>query len=377
MPNSGKSTLFNALTGGYSPVAPFPFSTAKTHVGEAKVADPRLDELAAFSASAKTVPAVAQFVDIRGLASRASCDDEQEAAWGSSGGNAAASRGALTRRVTEDGGELSGSFLGAVRETDALLLVLRAFDDASVEGVSDPVEALGILEYELCLADAESLQRQVSRRKRQAKDKALLPVEVETMEKALAQLNSATPIWRSGLAASEREQLAGCFLLTSKPSLVVLNTDTDASTLAKQSNGTLPELRTLRALSISARLESELMELPEHERSPFARELGLGEGAAKRLIGAAYDLLGLRTFFTTGPKETRAWPFSAGMTAAECAGLIHTDMQRGFIRADCVDWQTLLAEGSETAARRNGKIRSEGRGYLVQDGDVLEIRFKI
>ncbi len=344
LPNAGKSTLFNTLCDGDSPVAPFPFSTTSTHLGEAKVADERLDLLSALSGSATSTPAIVQFTDIRGLAPGSGGDDG-----------------------------MGGSFLGGVREADALVLVLRAFDDPAVEGVADPLEGLLALEMELSLADSESLERQLAKRRRRAKGEAVPADELERMERALGVLDGGTPIWRSSLTREDRCMLGKCFLLTNKPVVVVVNTDADDPSCGDYSELGAPGA----VLGVCAKLEAELMGLPEGERTEFAAELGLGKGALRRLVGAAYDLLGLQTFFTTGPKETRAWPFQAGATAVECAGLIHTDFQRGFIRADCVSWQALLAEGSETAARRNGKIRSEGRTYSVKDGDVMEIRFNV
>ena len=343
LPNAGKSTLFNALTGGNSPVAPFPFSTTSTHRGEAKVTDRRLDLLSAFSRSAKTTPAVVRFTDIGALVR---------------GGGA--------------GSALGNDFLGGIREVDALLLVLRTFVDPAVEGEDDPTEALHCLELELCGADSESLERQLAKRRRQAKGETLPEGTLECMERALGVLNSATPLWRSRLSAEDRRLLASCFLLTDKPAVAVFNTDPDAGELVD-----IPELEGRPSLSVCALLEAELMSLPETERAEYAKELGLGDGALQRISRAAYELLGLQTFFTIGPKETRAWQFPLGATAAECAGLIHTDMQRGFIRAECIDWEVLLAEGSETAARRSGKIRSEGRNYLPRDGEVIEIRFNV
>ena len=392
LPNAGKSTLFNALTGGNSPVAPFPFSTTSTHRGEAKVVDRRLDLLSAFSRSAKTTPAVVRFTDIGALVPGAGA-----------------------------GSALGSDFLGGIREVDALLLVLRTFVDPAVEGEDDPTEALHCLELELCAADSESLERQLAKRRRQAKGETLPKGTLECMERALSVLNSATPLWRSRLSAEDRSLLASCFLLTDKPVLVVFNTDPDAApdaggwaagagagadadaggwaagAAADAGAGAgelaagaaagvgagaeevmdIPELQGRTSLSVCARLEAELMSLPEAERAEYAKELGLGDGALQRIARAAYELLGLQTFFTTGPKETRAWQFPDGATAAECTGLIHTDIQRGFIRAECIDWEALLAEGSEAAARRSGKIRSEGRNYLPRDGEVIEVRFNV
>lgn len=350
LPNSGKSSLFCALTGGDSPVAPYPFATVGTHLGEAKVADERLDQIAQMSRSAKVTPATVHYSDIGGLAT-----------------GAAAGEG------------LGNRFLGGIREVDALVLVLRAFADSEVEGVDDPLEALLSLELELSLADLESLQRQTDKKRRQAKGDAALGPEVARMERAAALLAAGTPLWRSDLPPAERDLLAPCFLLTNKPVLAVVNADertpaTDIQATVEEVAGALGRAP---ALAVCARLEAEVAELPEDERAEMAESLDLGEGALARLVAAAYRALGLETFFTTGPTETRAWPFPAGSAADRCAGLIHSDFQRGFIRAETIQWAELLEIGSWTAARAAGRLRIEGRGYEVQDGDVLEIRFNV
>lgn len=350
LPNSGKSSLFNALTGGDSPVAPYAFTTVDTHVGEAKVADGRLDLVAATSGSAKVTPATVQFSDIGGLASGAA-----------------------------RGEGLGNRFLGGIREVDAVVLVLRAFAGEEVEGVDDPLESLLALELELSLADLESLERQVDRKRRQAKGDAAIGPEVERMQRAAAALAAGTPLWRSALPISERELLGPCFLLTNKPVVAVVNIDEEALAAEVEAavTGVSSALDGAETLAVCARLEAEVAELPETERAEMAASLGLGEGALARLVAASYRALGLRTFFTTAPKETRAWPFAAGSTADVCAGLVHTDFQRGFIRAETIQWAELLEAGSWSAARAAGRLRAEGRSYRVQDGDVLEIRFNV
>ena len=350
LPNSGKSSLFNALTGGDSPVAPYAFTTVDTHLGEARVADERLELVAATSGSAKVTPATVQFSDIGGLA-------------------AGAARG--------EG--LGNRFLGGIREVDAVVLVLRAFAGAEVEGVDDPLESLLTLELELGLADLESLERQMDRKRRQAKGDASVGPEVARMERAAEVLAGGTPLWRSDLPAAERELLAPCFLLTSKPVVAVVNVDEQATPTATEAAvaAVAAELGGAETLAVCAQLEAEVAQLPAAERAEMAESLGLGEGALARLVAASYRALGLRTFFTTAPKETRAWPFPAGSTADVCAGLVHTDFQRGFIRAETIQWDELLETGSWSAARAAGRLRSEGRSYVVQDGDVIEIRFNV
>lgn len=350
LPNSGKSSLFNALTGGDSPVAPYAFTTVDTHLGEARVADERLQLVAATSGSAKVTPATVQFRDIGGLASGAA-----------------------------RGEGLGNRFLGGIREVDAVVLVLRAFAGEEVEGVDDPLESLLALELELSLADLESLDRQMDRKHRQAKGDATIGPEVERMQRAAAALAAGTPLWRSALPTTERGLLGPCFLLTNKPVVAVVNIDEEAPAAHVEAAVTevSSALDGAETLAVCARLEAEVAELPETERAEMAESLGLGAGALARLVGASYRALGLCTFFTTAPKETRAWPFAAGSTAEVCAGLVHTDFQRGFIRAETIHWAELLEVGSWSAARAAGRLRAEGRGYVVQDGDVLEIRFNV
>ena len=350
LPNSGKSSLFNALTGGDSPVAPYAFTTVDTHLGEAKVADERLDLVAATSGSAKITPATVQFSDIGGLA-------------------AGAARG--------EG--LGNRFLGGIRQVDAVVLVLRAFGSEEVEGIDDPLESLLTLELELSLADLESLERQMDKKRRQAKGDVSIGPEVERMQRAAATLAAGTPLWRSSLPVAERELLGPCFLLTNKPVVAVVNIGeeapaADVETAVTEVNSALGGAQTL---AVCARLEAEVVELPETERAEMAESLGLGEGALARLVAASYRTLGLCTFFTTAPKETRAWPFPAGSTAEVCAGLVHTDFRRGFIRAETIQWEDLLEAGSWSAARTAGRLRAEGRSYRVRDGDVIEIRFNV
>ena len=350
LPNSGKSTLFNALTGGDSPVASYAFATTGTHLGDAKVADERLDRVARMSESATVTPATVQFTDVGGLAAGASV-----------------------------GEGLGNRFLGGIRELDAIVLVLRAFPSEEVEGVSDPVESLYTLEMELSLADLESLERQIDKKRRQAKGDATVGPEVARMERAAAALAGGTPLWRSDLPRAERALLAPCFLLTNKPVVAVVNIGEDVSPADAEAvvGVVAAELGSAETLAVCAQLEAEVAQLPAEDRAEMAESLDLGEGALARLVAASYRALGLHTFFTTAPNETRAWPFPAGARADVCAGLIHTDFRRGFIRAETIQWTELLEIGSWSAARSAGRLRAEGRSYVVQDGDVIEIRFNV
>jgi GTP-binding protein YchF len=350
LPNAGKSALFNALTGGSAVVAPHAFSTTETNQGVAAVADPRLDALSDMSKSKKKVPATLELVDIAGLVA------------GSSTGEG-----------------LGNRFLAGIREVDAILLVLRAFEDTNVAGDNDPLADLQTLELELVLADAATLENQVDKRRKAARaDSSLLP-EVKAIEAALPVLNDGTPIYRSSLDTETRSLLKPFFLLTNKPILAVVNLGEDQ--LERMDELVKPVEAELagwaEVLGVSVQLEAETAQLDPAERAELLEGLGLGEGALPRVVRAAYHLLGRRTFLTTGDKESRAWTFRAGAKAPECAGVIHSDLQRGFIRAEVIHWDELLELGSWNAAKAAGKLRVEGKEYEVKDGDVLEIRFNV
>jgi len=350
LPNSGKTSLFNALTGADAPVAAHPFTTTETSVAVAPIPDPRLDALTAMSASKKEVRAGIEVVDIAGLVA------------GSSTGEG-----------------LGNRFLAGIRDVDALCLVLRAFDDASVAGEADPLEALGILELELVLADLASVEAQLSKRRKAAKADKSLAAELAAIERAHGALEAGTPLYRAGLDPADVSLRRGLFLLTDKPVLAVVNVG--EAQLDKAEELAAPVAAALdgqgETLSVCIQLEAEAARLSPDDRAELLEGLGLGEGALARLASAAYHLLGRRIFFTTGEKESRAWSFRAGATAPECAGVIHSDLQRGFIRAEVVAWDDLLPCGSWAAAKSTGKIRLEGKEYHVADGDVLEIRFNV
>jgi ribosome-binding ATPase len=344
LPNSGKSSLFNALTGASVAVAAHPFSTTESTVGIAQVPDERLSQLAEMSQSRKVVPAGVELVDIAALVQ---------------GANA--------------GEGLGNRFLGSLREVDALLYVLRAFPDPSVPGGTDPAEDLATLELELVLADLAAVEGRLTRQQRAAKLDKSLAGEVEALSRAAAVLAEGTPLYRAGLPAEEQELLRPLFLLTNKAVLVVVNVGEDQIAEGDKLAAPFgPE-----ALAVCVQLEAEAARLDPAERTELLEGLGLGEGVVPRVARAAYHLLGRCTFLTTGDKESRAWTFRAGARAPECAGVIHSDLQRGFIRAEVIRWDELLAIGSWVKAKEAGKLRVEGKDYEVRDGDVLEIRFNV
>jgi GTP-binding protein YchF len=350
LPNAGKSSLYNALTGGGALAAPYAFATTDPNVGVAKVPDDRLDRLAAMSASRNVVPASVQFTDIGGLVEGAS-----------------------------RGEGLGNRFLAGIREVDAVAYILRAFRDVDVPGPADPLEHLRVVETELTLADLEALERQVDKKRKAAKNDKVIAAEVATGDAALAVLAEGTPLYRSDLPAEDRQRLAPYFLLTNKPVLAIVNLDEEqlesAAEVVRPIEDELGGLAPVFGACIQ--LEAEAAQLAPEDRLEMLEGFGLGEGALPRFLRAAYQALGLRTFFTTGEKESRAWTFRVGSTAPECAGRIHSDLQRGFIRAEVVAWDELLEIGSWSKAREVGKLRQEGKDYVVQDGDVLEIRFNV
>jgi GTP-binding protein YchF len=350
LPNAGKSSLYNALSGGSALAAPYAFATRDPNVGVAKVLDPRLDALATMSASRNVVPASVQFVDIGGLVEGAS-----------------------------KGEGLGNRFLANIREVDAVVYVLRSFEDAEVPGPSDPLEHLRVVELELTLADLEAVENQVTKRRKAAKADRALADEVAALDAAEAVLSAGTPIYRSDLDPQARALLRPHFLLTNRPVLAVVNVGEDelddvASVIAPVE----AELAgRAEVLGMCVQLEAEAAQLTLDERAEMLEALGLGEGALPRFLHGAYHLLGLRTFFTTGEKESRAWTFRAGWTAPRCAGVIHTDFEKGFIRAEVIHWDELVEIGSWPKAREVGKLRVEGKDYQVADGDVMEIRFNV
>jgi ribosome-binding ATPase len=357
LPNAGKSSLYNALTGGGALAAPYAFATKDPNIGVAKVPDSRLEALAAMSASQKTVHAAVQVVDIGGLVEGAS-----------------------------KGEGLGNKFLANIREVDAIVFVLRAFVDTDVPGPDDPLEHLRIVELELALADLETVEARLTRVQKQARVDKSAAEEVGALERAHAALAEGLPLYRAGLSADDREMLAPHFLLTNRRVLAVVNVgENDLASIPAVEERVRAELappgstheHDVEVLGMSVQIEAEAAQLDDADRADMLEALGLGEGALYKMVRSAYHLLGLRTYFTTGDKETRAWTFRAGSKAPECAGKIHSDLQRGFIRAEVIHWDELLEIGSWNKAKEVGKIRAEGKDYEVLDGDVLEIRFNV
>jgi GTP-binding protein YchF len=350
LPNAGKSSLYNALSGGSALAAPYAFATKDPNVGMAKIFDERLDRLAAMSASKNVVPASVQFVDIGGLVEGAS---------------------------TGEG--LGNKFLANIREVDAIVFVLRAFADDDVPGPDDPLEHLRIVETELALADLESVEKQIEKRRKAAKQDRSIADEVEALGRAYEVLAEGTPIYRSSLKDADRELIKPYFLLTNKKILAVVNISEDD--LERVDEVIAPVVEEFgghgEVIGACVQLEAEAAQLDEEERAEMLDALGLGDGALPRFIRTAYHLLGLRTFFTTGEKESRAWTFKAGWKAPQCAGVIHGDFERGFIKCETIHWDELLELGSWSKARDVGKLRIEGKDYEMQDGDVVEFRFNV
>jgi GTP-binding protein YchF len=350
LPNAGKSSLYNALAGGGALAAPYAFATKDPNVGVAKVPDHRLEQLAAMSKSKSVIPASVQFVDIGGLVEGAS---------------------------TGEG--LGNKFLANIRESDAIVFVLRAFDDDDVPGPSDPLEHLRIVETELALADLETVENQIEKRRKAAKQDRLIADEVEALGKALEILSEGTPIYRSALDSESRELVKSYFLLTNKPVLAIVNvSENDLDRMEEKIAPVIDEFGGHgEVIGMCVQLEAEAAMLDADERVEMLEGLGLGEGALPRFLHAAYQMLGLRTYFTTGEKESRAWTFRAGYKAPQCAGVIHSDFERGFIRAEVIRWDELLEVGSWSKARDAGILRVEGKEYQPVDGDVMEFRFNV
>ncbi len=352
LPNAGKSSLYNALAGGGALAAPYAFATVDPNVGVAKVPDDRLQRLAIMSQTKTIVPASVQFVDIAGLVEGAA-----------------------------QGEGLGNRFLAHIREVDAIVFILRAFIDTDVDGSSDPVDQLNTLEVELVYSDLETLEKQADKRRKAARADKTLADEVAAMDAALELLQAGTPIYRSQLDEAQRHLLKPFFLLTAKPAMALVNLDEEQLIDPEPLLGPVREAFGSGAgdqvIGLCIQLEAEAAMLDEESRAEMLEALGLGEGALPAFLHAAYQMLGLRTFFTTGEKETRAWTFRTGSKAPQCAGVIHTDFERGFIRAETIHWDELLELGSWAKAREVGKARIEGKEYVVADGDVMDFRFNV
>ena len=355
LPNVGKSTLFNAVVANAkAEAANFPFCTIEPNVGMVSVPDDRLDVLAKIATSVQTIPARVEFVDIAGLVKGAS-----------------------------QGEGLGNQFLSHIREVDAIVHVVRCFENDDiihVAGSVDPARDIEIINLELGLSDLFQIEKRIERTRKLARTSKDAQVEVEILEKLAAALNEGKSVRQVGLNAEESEIIKGLGLLTNKPIIYAANvSEEDLAT----GNDFVEKVRVVAALEnaqvviVSAQVEAELVELPEADKADFLESLGVKEGGLKSLIRATYTLLGLRTYFTCGPKETRAWTINAGMSAPQAAGVIHSDFERGFIRAETVAYNDLVAHGSMSAAKEKGLVRSEGKEYIVQEGDVLLFRFNV
>ena len=356
LPNVGKSTLFNALTRtAAAQAANYPFCTIEPNVGEVAVPEVRLAKLAAISGSKEIIPARMNFVDIAGLVEGAS-----------------------------KGEGLGNQFLANIRETDAILYVLRCFEDDDITHVSgkiDPLADLQTVETELMLADLESLEkrRATAEKKARSGDKDA-KAQVELFDLALAELNEGRPARCADVPADDAKQWKMLQLLTSKPVLYIANVgEDDAATGNAYSETVLAHAakENAEAVVISAQIESELAVLEDEEAAEFLESLGLEEPGLNRLIHSGYKLLGLQTYFTSGPKETRAWTIREGATAPQAAGVIHGDFEKGFIRAETIAFDDFIACNGEQGAKDAGKMRAEGKDYIVKDGDVLHFRFNV
>ncbi len=354
LPNVGKSTLFNALTRtAAAQAANFPFCTIEPNVGEVAVPDPRLDRLAAIAGSKQIIPTRITFVDIAGLV-----------------------------RGASKGEGLGNQFLANIRETDAIAHVLRCFEDGDithVEGRIDPIADAETIETELMIADMESIERRLANIARKIKggDKDAVTQE-RLLRQAQAALNEGRPARSVAVAEDDRKAWDMLQLLTAKPVLFVCNVEEAMAATGNSQSARVADMARAAGAAhvvISARIEEELAQMPAEDAQMFLEEMGLHEAGLDRLIRAAYDLLGLQTYFTVGPKEARAWTIGKGTSAPQAAGVIHGDFERGFIRAETIAYDDYVAGNGEAGAREAGKFRVEGKSYVVQDGDVLHFLF--
>jgi len=358
LPNVGKSTLFNAITKAGAAAENYAFCTIEPNVGVVDVPDPRLERLTEIAKPKQTVPTAMRFVDIAGLVKGAA-----------------------------EGEGLGNKFLAHIREVDAIAQVVRCFDDENIMHVEagglDPLRDIEIISTELCLADMETLDKRFERLAKMAKsgDKKAL-AEVEYLKPAKAALDEGIPLRRADLSDETKEVLRDLHLLTLKPSLFVANvgedevTDTSANPAVQAVKKYAAE-ENAEVIAVSAKLEAEIAELDEEEAREFLKEIGLAESGLDQLIRASYKLLGLITFFTAGEIEVRAWTIRKGTKAPQAAGKIHTDIERGFIRAEVTGYDDLDRLGGQSAAKEKGLVRLEGKEYEMKDGDVVYFRFNV
>ena len=353
LPNVGKSSLFNALTSAAIAAENYPFCTIEPNVGVVAVPDPRLDRIAAIVKPAKVIPSSMEFVDIAGLVAGAS-----------------------------KGEGLGNKFLANIRETDAIAHVVRCFEDPNVVHVAgqiDPISDIETINTELALADLDAVEKQISKHAKLAQttgDKEAVRL-VSALNKVREVLDAGQPARTAELSKEERAVIAPLFLLTMKPTMYV------AKVAEKGSDALLEKMENHAAkegapvVPICAALESQIADMPDEDQKLFLEDMGMDEPGLSRVIRAAYDLLGLQTYFTAGPKEVRAWTVRAGATAPQAAGVIHTDFERGFIRAEVASYDDFVSCNGEQGAKEAGKLRLEGKDYTVRDGDVIHFRFNV
>jgi ribosome-binding ATPase len=355
LPNVGKSTLFNALTKAGIAAENYPFCTIEPNVGIVEVPDARLMALAAIAKPQKVLPATVEFVDIAGLVAGAS-----------------------------KGEGLGNQFLANIRECDAIAHIVRCFEDPNVIHVAgriDPISDIEVINTELALADLQTVDKQLARYTKVAKsggDKEAKRL-VDALEKILPALNQAKPVRSVDLYDEEKDVLRPLFLLTAKPTLYVANVEEHGF----EGNPLLERVREYAAkegapvVAVCAKIEAEIADLPDEDKEIFLADMGMHEPGLNRLIRAGYTLLGLQTYFTVGPKEVRAWTITVGSTAPQAAGVIHTDFEKGFIRAQTIGYDDFVANKGEQGAKEAGKMRAEGKEYVVRDGDVLNFLFNV
>ncbi|MFM1864507.1 MAG: hypothetical protein RL677_287 [Actinomycetota bacterium] len=348
LPNVGKSTLFNALTRNNVLAANYPFATIEPNVGVVGVPDLRLEKLAELFNSAEILPATVSFVDIAGIVKGAS-----------------------------EGAGLGNKFLANIRETDAICQVIRVFEDPDVvhvDGRIDPKEDIETINTELILADLQSLEKAIPRLEKEARNDKTKSQVLAEAKKAQEELNQGKTIFAAGL---DLELLKELFLLTAKPFLYVFNVDEGGLGNEDFQKPLRDLVSPAEAIFLNAKLESELVELSQEEALELLASVGQSESGLSRLAKVAFETLGLQTYLTAGPKEARAWTIHKGDTAPKAAGVIHTDFEKGFIKAEIVSYQDLVEAGSMTEAKAKGKVRMEGKDYVMQDGDVVEFRFNV
>lgn len=357
LPNVGKSTLFNAITKAGAEAQNYPFCTIEPNVGVVSVPDERLDVLTKMYNSKKTIPAVIEFVDIAGLVKGAS-----------------------------KGEGLGNKFLAHIREVDAIIHVVRCFENSNivhVEGSVDPLRDVEIINMELIFADLETLEKKLDRARKLLKGDKKYQAEIDVLEKLKAGLESGLTARAVELTDDEKEEIKGIELLTIKPVIYATNLSEDDVADNGENNEYVKKLEAMAkaensvVIPVSAQIESEISELSDDEKQEFLAELGLKESGLDRLIKASYSLLGLISYLTAGEPETRAWTITKGTKAPGAAGKIHSDFERGFIRAEVIHYDDLIACGSMAAAKEKGLVRSEGKEYVVQDGDIILFRFNV